>query len=183
MINDRIRRARLLRGMSLEALALQLGDITKQALNKYEKGLSTPNSTRLLQMAKVLQVSPEYFFRPSAVPLAPLEFRKLAKMPKYRQVQVEEQIREHLERYIALEECFDPVDIRTPETPAQMLPVSSIEEAEHAAELLREYWGIGSDPISNLTKQLEEHSIKVRCSRGRTTLMARVPPPGKVITY
>ena len=103
MINDRIRRARLLRGMSLEALALSLGDITKQGLSKYEKGLSTPNSRRLLQLAKALEVSPEYFFRPQALPLAPLEFRKLAKMPKYRQVQVEEQIREHLERYIALE--------------------------------------------------------------------------------
>ena len=42
MINDRIRRARLLRGLSLEALALSLGDITKQGLSKYEKGLSTP---------------------------------------------------------------------------------------------------------------------------------------------
>lgn len=90
MINDRIRRARLQRGLTLDALAIQLGDITKQALSKYEKGLSTPNSTRLLQLAKALQVNPEYFFRSEAIPLAPLEFRKLAKMPKYRQAQVEE---------------------------------------------------------------------------------------------
>ncbi|WP_323166393.1 helix-turn-helix transcriptional regulator, partial [Pseudomonas bubulae] len=72
MINDRIRRARLLRGMSLEALALSLGDITKQGLSKYEKGLSQPSSRRLLQLAKALEVSPEYFFRPPALPLAPL---------------------------------------------------------------------------------------------------------------
>ncbi|WP_248799100.1 helix-turn-helix domain-containing protein [Pseudomonas sp. MWU13-2105] len=82
MINDRIRRARLLRGMSLEALALQLGDITKQALSKYENGLTTPSSTRLLQLAKILEVGPEYFFRVDPIPLAPLEFRKLAKMPR-----------------------------------------------------------------------------------------------------
>ncbi len=42
MINDRIRRARLLRGMSLEALALSLGDITKQGLSKYEKRVEYP---------------------------------------------------------------------------------------------------------------------------------------------
>lgn len=166
MINDRIRRARLLRGMSLDNLALKLGDITKQGLSKYEKGLTTPNSARLLQMAKILEVNPEYFFRAEAVPLAPLEFRKLAKMPKYRQQQVEEQIREHLERYIALEDCFDPADIQTPITPAQFLPVSSAEEAECAAEHLRDYWGIGNDPISNLTEQLEEHSIKVAMLAG-----------------
>src|SRR5687768_9817535 len=111
MINDRIRRARLQKGLTLEALADQLGDITKQALSKYEKGLSTPNSARLLQLAKALNVSPEYFFRADAIALAPLEFRKLARMPKYRQAQVEENIREHLERYIALEECFNPADI------------------------------------------------------------------------
>ncbi|WP_085685994.1 MULTISPECIES: helix-turn-helix domain-containing protein [unclassified Pseudomonas] len=166
MINDRIRRARLQRGLTLEGLAAQLGDITKQALSKYEKGLSTPNSSRLLQLAKALQVSPEYFFRAEVIPLAPLEFRKLAKMPKYRQAQVEEKIREHLERYISLEQCFDPADIHTPATPAQMLPVSTLEEAELAAEKLRQFWGIGSDPIANLTEQLEEHSIKVAMLNG-----------------
>jgi Zn-dependent peptidase ImmA (M78 family)/transcriptional regulator with XRE-family HTH domain len=166
MINDRIRRARLQKGLTLEALAAQLGGITKQALSKYEKGLSTPNSTRLLQLAKALHVSPEYFFRADAIPLAPLEFRKLTRMPKYRQAQVEEKIREHLERYIALEECFDPADIHTPVTPAQLIPVSGLDEAEHAAEKLRQLWGIGSDPIANLTEQLEEHSIKVAMLNG-----------------
>ncbi|MBV4554113.1 XRE family transcriptional regulator [Pseudomonas sp. SWRI102] len=166
MINERIRRARVLRGMSLEALALQLGDITKQALSKYEKGLATPGSARLLKIAKILQISPEYFFRADLVPLAPLEFRKLAKMPKYRQIQIEEQMREHLERYIALEDCFDPATVQTPATPPQMLTVSCIDEAEGAAEQLRNFWGIGSDPISNLTEQMEEHSIKVAMLNG-----------------
>ncbi|NWD69271.1 ImmA/IrrE family metallo-endopeptidase [Pseudomonas gingeri] len=166
MINDRIRRARLLRGMSLEALALQLGDISKQALSKYEKGLSTPNSTRLLHMAEILEVSPEYFFRADAIPLAPLEFRKLAKMPKYRQVQIEEQMREYLERYIALEECFDPREILTAATPAGMIDVGSLEEAEQAAQALREFWGLGGDPIFHLTEQLEEHGIKVAMLSG-----------------
>lgn len=161
MINDRIRRARLLQGMSLEALALRLGDITKQGLSKYEKGLSSPNSQRLLQLARALDVSPEYFFRPEPLPLTPLEFRKLAKMPRYRQVQVEEQVREHLERYISLESCFDSLDIQTAKTPAYSLPVSSTEEAELAANELRRQWGIGGDPIAHLTEQLEEHGIKV----------------------
>ena len=35
MIHDRIHRARMLRGLSLEALAHSLGDISKQALNKF----------------------------------------------------------------------------------------------------------------------------------------------------
>ena len=161
MIYDRIRRARLLRGLTLEALAQEMGDITKQGLSKLEKGLIAPNSTRLLQLADALNVSPEYFFRAEPVPLAPLEFRKLAKMPKYRQEQVKEQIREHLERYIALESCFDPADIQAPPTPFQFLEVASIEDAERAAGALREHWKIGGDAIANFTELLEENGIKV----------------------
>ncbi|WP_137893030.1 XRE family transcriptional regulator [Ramlibacter sp. 2FC] len=161
MIHDRIRRARVLRGMSLDALAQRLGDITKQGLSKFEKGEATPNSTRLLQLAKALHVKPEYFFRSEAVTLAPLEFRKLAKMPKYRQLQVEEQMREHLERYMALERCFDAADVSVAPPPARSIAVTVVEEAENAAHRLRQQWDIGGDAIANLTQLLEEHGIKV----------------------
>lgn len=161
MIHERIRRARILRGLTLEELARQLGDITKQGVSKFEKGHATPSSTRLLQLAKIFQVKPEYFFRSDALALAPLEFRKLAKMPKGRQHQIEEQMRDHLERYIALERCFDAADIRTPTTPSRSIPVQSIEEAEQAANHLRDQWALGNNPIANLTELLEEHGIKI----------------------
>lgn len=161
MIHDRIRRARVLRGLSLEDLAQRLGDISKQALSKFEKGAAVPNSARLLQLAQALDVKPEYFFRPDAVTLAPLEFRKLAKMPKYRQQQVEEQMREHLERYIALERCFDAADVALDAVPARSITVASVDAAEDAARKLREDWAIGGDAIANLTELLEDHGIKV----------------------
>jgi Zn-dependent peptidase ImmA (M78 family)/transcriptional regulator with XRE-family HTH domain len=161
MMHNRIRRARVLRGLSLEALAHRMGDISKQALSKFEKGESEPNSTRVLQLSKALEVKPEYFFRSDLVTLAPLEFRKLAKMPKYRQDQVEEQMREHLERYIALERCFDAADVKARPAPARSIAVASVEDAEAAAKRLRKDWGIGGDAIANLTQLLEEHGIKV----------------------
>ena len=161
MIHDRIRRARILRGLSLQDLAVRLGDISKQGLSKFESGAAVPNSTRLLQLAAALQVKPEYFFRPDTLALAPLEFRKLAKMPKYRQEQVEEQMRDHLERYIALENCFDAADVKVTPAPARAIPVASPDDAEQAAEKLRDEWEIGNDAISNLTEVLEEHGIKV----------------------
>jgi Zn-dependent peptidase ImmA (M78 family)/transcriptional regulator with XRE-family HTH domain len=166
MIHDRIRRARVLKGYTLDALAQRIGDITKQALSKFESGQTAPNSTRLLQLAKALELSPEYFFRADAVELAPLEFRKLAKMPKYRQEQVTERIREHLERYIALENCFEHADIDTPVTQRQMIAVTSFDEAEGAAKQLREHWQIGEDAIANLTELLEERGIKVALLHG-----------------
>lgn len=167
MIHDRIRRARVLKGMSLDALAHSIGDITKQALSNFERGEAVPNSTRLLQLAKALKVKPEYFFRPESVDLAPLEFRKLAKMPRYRQRQVEEQMREHLERYIALERCFGAADICMSPPTARAIKVASPDEAERAAAQLRQDWGIGSDAIANLTELLEEHGIKVALVEAR----------------
>jgi Zn-dependent peptidase ImmA (M78 family)/DNA-binding XRE family transcriptional regulator len=162
MIHERIRRARLLRGLSLEAVAQRLGDISKQGLSKFEKGDATPNSSRLLQLAKALGVKPEYFFRPEGLQLAPLEFRKLASMPAKRQHQVGEQMRDHLERYVSLERCFEleGETLSTLQAP-RIFPVRSANEAEAAAEQLRATWVIGGDAIAHLAELLEEHGIKV----------------------
>jgi Zn-dependent peptidase ImmA (M78 family)/transcriptional regulator with XRE-family HTH domain len=162
MIHDRIRRARLLRGLSLEALAQRVGDITKQGVSKFEKaGAVPPSSARLLQLAKALEVKPEYFFRPDTVQLGPLEFRKLASMPQKHQQQVGEQIRDHLERYISLERCFEVDGAVQAVEPPRTLPVQSFDDAEVAAESLRKKWNVGGDAIAHLTELLEEHGIKV----------------------
>lgn len=168
MIHDRIRRARLLRGLTLDALAKQLGDISRQALHKFEQGDALPNSTRLLQLAHALAVKPEYFFRPDTVTLAPLEFRKLARMPQYRQSQVQEQMREHLERWLALERCFDAVadDMQRPACAPHTLPVITPAEAEAAADTLRQQWGLGQTAIANLTDVLEAQGLKVTLLQG-----------------
>jgi len=161
MINERIRRARILRGLSLQDFAQQLGDITKQALSKFEKGLATPNSTRILQFAKVLKVKPEFFFRSDTVTLATLEFRKLAKMRLYQQNQVEEQMREHLERYLALEKCFESENVRVEPIAPHSISVSDLDQAEKAAIKLRNLWKVGDDAIAHLTELLEDRGIKV----------------------
>ncbi|RAM65652.1 zinc peptidase [Herbaspirillum rubrisubalbicans] len=166
MISNRIQRARLLRGLSLEALAQLMGDISKQALSKFEKGDVLPNSTRILQLAKVLNVKPEYFFRADTTELAPVEFRKLSKMPKRDQQVVIEQARDHLERYIALEQIFASVQKNSKPSPAGSIRVNSRDEAETAASQLREEWCLGNDAIANLTELLEEHGIKVALLEG-----------------
>jgi Zn-dependent peptidase ImmA (M78 family)/DNA-binding XRE family transcriptional regulator len=160
IIGERLYRARVSRGLSLEELAHRVGDISKQALSKLETGKMAPNSARLLTLSKALGIKPEYFFRHASLRLAPLEFRKLAKMPLYRQVQVREQMHDHLERYIALEDSFvDSVAI--PVIRPGAIEVHSVEEAEHAAERLRSEWNTGADAIANLVELLEAHGIKV----------------------
>lgn len=93
--------------MSLQQVADQMGDITKQARSKYEQGKDAPNSTRLIQLADALGVNPEYFFRSDSVELGEVDFRKHSAFSKKQQEAVKEKMREHLERYPAAERLFD----------------------------------------------------------------------------
>lgn len=162
MLHERIRRARILNGLSLQQVADQLGDISKQALSKYEQGKDTPNSTRLIRLAEVLGVEPEYFFRADTVDLGDVDFRKHSSLGKRQQEAIKEQVKELLERYLAIENFFDS---EKPGAHFQQwkasFPVSSPAEAEQAANSLREAWSLGTNPISNLTEVLEENGVKV----------------------
>lgn len=55
-IGQNIRRMRLVRGLSQEALAVQIG-ITFQQVQKYEKGANRVGGSRMVQIAKALGVS------------------------------------------------------------------------------------------------------------------------------
>jgi transcriptional regulator with XRE-family HTH domain len=60
-VGGRIRSRRLLIGMSQEKLAAALG-LTFQQIQKYEKGTNRIGAGRLLQIARILGVTTEYFF-------------------------------------------------------------------------------------------------------------------------
>lgn len=161
MLNDRIRRARILTGMSLQQLADSMGDISKQALSKYEKGKDTPNSTRLLQLADALNISPGYFFRQETVELGEVDFRKHSTFGKKQQDAVKEQVREYIERYLTVENLFAEASNAEFSQWRKSIPINRLEDVEAAAERLRAEWELGSSPIRNLTETLEEHGIKV----------------------
>lgn len=162
MLHDRLHRARVLKNMTLQQVADQLGGITKQALSKYEQGKDAPNSTRVIQLADVLGVSPEYFFRPDSVALGAVDFRKHSAFGKRQQEAVKEQVREHLERYLAAESVFDTEPRSRGFTQwHRRFAVANAEEIEQAAQALRHAWNLGLNPIANLTDTLEENDIKV----------------------
>ncbi|MDX1587793.1 MAG: XRE family transcriptional regulator [Oleiphilaceae bacterium] len=162
MLHDRLRRARVLKNQSLQQLADQLGDISKQALSKFEQGRDAPSSTRLIQLADALGVNPEYFFRSDSVELGEVDFRKHSAFGKKQQAAVKEQVREHLERYLAAERLFDTGDATAGFARWRAcFPVSCVGDTEKAAEYVRENWHLGTNPIANLTETLEEHDIKV----------------------
>jgi transcriptional regulator with XRE-family HTH domain len=61
-VGQRVRIARLARGMSQSALAEEVG-LTFQQIQKYEKGTNRISASRLFQFAQILGVDIPYFFQ------------------------------------------------------------------------------------------------------------------------
>ena len=62
MLGQRIHQARLAADLTLEALGQQL-EVSKAAIQKYEKGKATPDSSKLLKIAKACGVRTEYLYK------------------------------------------------------------------------------------------------------------------------
>jgi Zn-dependent peptidase ImmA (M78 family)/DNA-binding XRE family transcriptional regulator len=157
--------ARKLRGYSLAGLSEKLGGvITKQALNKYEKGKTLPDSAHLIALVRALGIDTEYLFRPArvSVELSAPAYRRKARMSARRLSQIEEQVREQVERYLEIEGLFPPDRFEPFDLPVKSgSRVRAFEDVEELAERVRRQWEWGSDPIENLTQDLEDRNVKI----------------------
>ena len=161
MIGARIKRARGAAGLSLRALAENIG-LSHAAVKKYEDGVVVPSSDILIKLAKALHVRTEYFFRPNHAILENVEYRKRTSLPKKRLKAIEHNIIDQIERRLELESLFPQPPVRT-FSPAIGLPgqISQLDEIEKAAELVREDWGLGINPIPDLVDEFESNGIRV----------------------
>ncbi len=159
-IGDRLKMARYASGLSMRALGA-LADLSAQAISKYERNLDTPGSSALVRLSKALGVRPEFFFRPAAIAVSVSANRAHPCISKKASEAIVEQAREVLERSVELEDLFAG-QLSSPPFPADLrIRIQAIERVEDAAEQLRGEWGLGLDPISNLTAAAEDHGIRV----------------------
>ena len=119
MIHDRIRRARVLKGYTLEALpSASATSLEKQALSKFESGQTAPNSTRLLPARQSAGTElPGVFFPCRCSRIGPAQFRKPSKDAEVSARASDRAYPGALGAlYIALENCFDhaDIDLRSP---------------------------------------------------------------------
>jgi Zn-dependent peptidase ImmA (M78 family)/DNA-binding XRE family transcriptional regulator len=157
-IGERIRYGRIKAGLSLRELGEKLG-ITQTALNNYEKGITTPDSPRLIQLAKALDLPIEYFFRQEPITtLRPSAFRKKVNLKQKELHKIIEDTRDWLERFVTIETILE--ERREVDLPAP-IRITEPREIEDAAVQLRAYWNLGLDPIENLMDILEDHGIKI----------------------
>jgi Zn-dependent peptidase ImmA (M78 family)/DNA-binding XRE family transcriptional regulator len=157
---NRIKQFRLARGYSLDDLAQAMGGIvTKQSLSKYERELSVPSAPVLNRLAGALGVKAMQLWADPSVTVRFIAYRKRATFPKKAQAALEALVSQKLEERTKLQDsCFSSIPF---DLPVQRIPVSSVEDAERAAEEVREQWRLGLDPIANLTAILEDHLVHV----------------------
>lgn len=158
---ERFKSARLMKGFSLQDLADAMeNQLSRQALHRYEKGEVIPDAEKINQLSKALNVSPDYFFRTTKVELSEIEYRKLSKMPQKEASIIKEKTKEYLSRYLELEEILGlPNEFEN--HLKNFGNVTSYEQVNKAAELLREKWNLGNGAIFNVVEILEDKNIKV----------------------
>ncbi len=149
-----------MRGFSMDELCGAMGNlVSKQAISKYEKGKMLPNSTVLIQLANVLKVSVDYFFRPFQIQLEGIEFRKKTKLPQKGVAQIKEVVRDMVERYLEIESILNINSDFIPILGNTI--VRNGEDVKSLAERLRNVWKVGEDPVVNIVELLEENKVKV----------------------
>ena len=156
---SRIRGARSIARLSLRALAEQIG-VSAQMVSKYERDITTPDSSMLIKISTATEMPLDYFFRSNAVELTNPRYRKRKSLPKKEENRIHGQTTDWLERYLELEHLSG--EKRAMHQPDyDRFPVRMMDDVELAADTLRDRWDLGLDPIENLVDVLEMHGIKV----------------------
>jgi len=161
-ISERLISARKMAGLSLQELSERLDvSISKQALNKYERGTARPSGEILVKIASVLKVPVDYFYRDNKVKLGPVEFRKYAHLKISEIEQIKAECADYLERCIELEDLLNDRKEFDDPFKGKRFPVKTVADVESAAEKLRDVWKLGRDPIAGVLPLLEDHGVRL----------------------
>ncbi|MBW1862190.1 MAG: helix-turn-helix transcriptional regulator [Deltaproteobacteria bacterium] len=157
MINERIKQARLISGMTQSEVVAKLGEqgikLTKAGLSKYERGGSIPPPKILLKLSKVFSVKTNYFLKDPTIDIQWLAYRKNVSLGKKKQEIIQAFATTVSEGQIWLHEKLYPNV--TPSFPTRM-NVTSFKRAETAARKLREHWSLSDMPIESVTGIIED---------------------------
>jgi len=160
-VGERLKQARVAAGLSLRELAQRVG-LSAMAISKYENDQVVPGSEMLIRLGDALGVKAGYFHRPLQVEVRRPAYRRHSRLGKKAQGVIEGGIKEFLERYLQVEEVFEPERVPCFEWPPSCSgTLGCVEQAEEFAAGLRQDWGLGEDPIANLCETLEDRGVKV----------------------
>jgi Zn-dependent peptidase ImmA (M78 family)/DNA-binding XRE family transcriptional regulator len=151
----RLKAARKYRGKTITDLADDI-EVSKQAISQFENGLAVPQFETLMKITSKLGFPREYFFEEDdlEIVLGNTYFRASSKMTKKEESAQKERTKIVGKLYHFLNDYIEFPQLNLPKFNKEL----SIEEI---AMQLREYWGLGEDPITDMIYILEKNGIVV----------------------
>lgn len=167
---SRLRRARAMREISLQGLADKLrGDLSRQALHKYEQGKAMPDSERLVRICDALEVGPDDLLAEPAAPVGELHFRKRSAFGKRKELRLRFEVEDRLHRLRELADALGE-PLRADKAFRKPIPVRTAEDAEDAAQEIRREWKLGEDALPSLVALLEDRGVILHPTDAEETL-------------
>jgi Zn-dependent peptidase ImmA (M78 family)/DNA-binding XRE family transcriptional regulator len=156
----RLREARLIRGHSIKELA-ELLNISKQAISQFELGDHTPKPETMMSIINTLKFPKNFFYRDFKEQFVGNTFfranataTKKSKETQFNKTLLAGYIYEYLSDFIEFPELNQP-DISNFDSEWDN------DSIERLASKVREHWGIGDNPITNIVHLLERNGIMV----------------------
>lgn len=150
---ERLKSARKYRGKTIKDLAEDIG-VSKQAISQFENGKSAPLFETLIKIIDKLKFPRDYFYEKDDIniELGNTYFRALSKMTKK-----EENIQKEKTKLIGkifnfLNEYIEFPELNLPDFKEDM-------GIEDMAMELRDYWGLGEEPIKDMVYLLEKNGM------------------------
>lgn len=159
---ERLQRARKAKGLSLRALADQIGT-SAMAISKYERGLTEPSSDVLGRLLVALDIDQAFLAGQHDIVLDDVEYRTLHEvgLSAIQEKRILADVTSQLETRLECEKLIPslrPGDYELPELPEH---VTDYDEIEAIADTLRRAWDLSDQPIKNLLSVVEQHGIRV----------------------
>ena len=162
MIGRRLKSARTAAGLSLRTLSEAMDrKVSAQAIGKYERDEDMPRSSVLSALARALDVEIDYLLGDGDLHLEGVEFRKSASTSRKEAARIEAKTLAFVEHYLLVEQMLRLPSSQWQPPRSNAFAVSSVDQADAAADALRDVWDLGADPVPKLAELLEEHGVKI----------------------
>lgn len=154
---DRLKFARIYRGKTIIQLADEV-EVTKQAISQYEKGINTPGFETLMKLINKLGFPRDFFFekKQENIKVGNSYFRALLGTTKQEKQFQLSRIELLSDIFYFLEEYVNFPVLKIPEFEAD-------DTIEQKASKLREFWGVGNNPIKSVVNLMEKNGICITC--------------------
>lgn len=158
---ERLKLARIYRNMTASELAEKLG-VSRQAVLQYEKNESNPKLETEFTIITTLHFPRDFFYKDNLdnVPIENTFFRALSSTKKIDLQTQEEKTRFIVYIYEFLNNYFNYPELDLPEIDID-IDLNNKENIEDIAIKVRNYWGMGTQPIENMVNLLENKGIIV----------------------